>query len=135
MKLMEDWQGDRQDISPKARLHIDLLIMALEQVEDLTRLSQNLAYLSKNEQLESAPIRQLEILIDAMNRARYRLQVLEADLKSGQQTQTEIATSFSARIVSIFFSISFTSGGRVIEYTQLQQRRPRGWIYPCLRNR
>ncbi|MEA3148802.1 MAG: hypothetical protein QOI53_4467 [Verrucomicrobiota bacterium] len=40
---MEDWQGDRQDISPKARLHIDLLIMALEQVEDLTRLSQNLA--------------------------------------------------------------------------------------------
>jgi hypothetical protein len=89
MKLMEDWQRDRQDISPKARLHIDLLIMALEQVEDLTRLSQNLAYLSKNEQLESVPIRQLEILIDAMNRARYRLQVLEADLKSGQQTQTD----------------------------------------------
>ena len=89
MKLMEDWQGDRQDISPKARLHIDLLIMALEQVEDLTRLSQNLAYLSKNKQLESVPIRQLEILIDAMNRARYRLQVLEADLKSGQQTQTD----------------------------------------------
>jgi hypothetical protein len=80
---MEDWQGARQDISPKARLHLGQLIMALEQVENLTRLSQNLAYLSQNEQLELVPIRELEILIDAMNRARYRLQVLEADLKFG----------------------------------------------------
>jgi hypothetical protein len=81
---MEDWLGDRQDISPKARLSIDVLVMALEQVANLTRLSQNLAYLSQNEQLESVPIRQLEMLIDSMNRARYRLQVLEADLKVGQ---------------------------------------------------
>ena len=29
-------------------------------------------------------MRQLERLIDAMNKARYRLQVLEADLTSGQ---------------------------------------------------
>ena len=41
--------------------------MALEQVESITYLSQNLAYLSQNEQLESIPIRQLEMLIDAMN--------------------------------------------------------------------
>jgi hypothetical protein len=75
MKLMEDWLGDRQDILPKARLPIDLLIMALEQVENLTRLSQNLAYLSQNEQLEAVSIRQLEMLIDAMNQARYRLQI------------------------------------------------------------
>jgi hypothetical protein len=47
MKLLEDWLGDRQDISPKARLRIDLLITALGQVEDLTRLAQNLAYLSQ----------------------------------------------------------------------------------------
>jgi hypothetical protein len=84
MKLLEDWLGDRQDILPKARLRIDLLIMALEQVESITHLSQNLAYLSQNEQLESIPIRQLEMLIDAMNRARYRLQVLEADLLIGR---------------------------------------------------
>jgi hypothetical protein len=80
MKLMEDWLGDRKDTLPKARLPMDLLIMALEQIENLTRLSQNLAYLSQNEQLESVPIRQLEMLIDAMNRARYRLQILETEL-------------------------------------------------------
>jgi len=80
MKLMEDWLGDRQDILPKARPNIDLLIMALEQVDNLRVLSQNLAYLSQNEQLESVPIRQLEMLIDAMNRARYRLQILETEL-------------------------------------------------------
>jgi hypothetical protein len=66
--LLEDWLGDRQDILPKARLHIDLLIMALEQVESIT-------YLSQNEQLEAIPIGQLEMLIDAMNRARYRPQI------------------------------------------------------------
>jgi hypothetical protein len=63
--LLEDWLDDRQDILPKARLHIDLLIMALEQVESITHLSQNFAYLSQNEQLESITIRQLEMLIDA----------------------------------------------------------------------
>jgi hypothetical protein len=84
MKLMEDWLGDRQDILPKARPNIDLLIMALEQVDNLRVLSQNLAYLSQNEQLELVSMRQLEMLIDAMNKARYRLQVLEADLISGQ---------------------------------------------------
>jgi hypothetical protein len=61
--------------------------VALEQVENLRVLSQNLAYLSKNERLESVPMRQLERLIDAMNKARFRLQVLEADLISGQLTQ------------------------------------------------
>jgi hypothetical protein len=88
MKLLEDWLGDRQDISPKARLRVDLLIMALGQVEVLTRLSQNLAYLSQNEQLQTVPIRQLEMLIDAMNRARYRLHILETELYKGGQTQT-----------------------------------------------
>jgi hypothetical protein len=83
---MEDWLGDRQGISRKARPDFDLLIMALEQVENLMYLSQNLAYLSQNEQLDSVPIRQLEMLIDAMNKARYRLQVLKADLISGRQT-------------------------------------------------
>ena len=87
MKLMEDWLGDRQDILPKVRPNIDLFIMALEQVENLRVLSQNLAYLSQNERLESVPMRQLEMLIDAMNKARYRLQVLEADLVSGQSAQ------------------------------------------------
>jgi hypothetical protein len=77
---MEDWLGERQGISPKVRPNIDLLIMALEQVENLAHLSQNLTYLSQNEQLESVPIKRLEMLIDAMNRARHRLQVLEADL-------------------------------------------------------
>jgi hypothetical protein len=89
MKLMEDWLGDRQDILPKARLPIDLLIMALEQVENLTRLSQNLAYLSQNEQLEAVSIRQLEMLIDAMNQARYRLQILQTELYKGGKTQTD----------------------------------------------
>jgi hypothetical protein len=89
MKLMEDWLGDRQDILPKARLPIDLLIMALEQVENLTRLSQNLAYLSQNEQLEAVTIRQLEMLIDAMNQARYRLQILQTELYKGGKTQTD----------------------------------------------
>jgi hypothetical protein len=86
---MEDWLGDRQDILPKARLPIDLLIMALEQVENLTRLSQNLAYLSQNEQLEAVTIRQLEMLIDAMNQARYRLQILQTELYKGGKTQTD----------------------------------------------
>ena len=86
---MEDWLGDRQDIWPKAHLPIDLLIMALEQVENLTRLSQNLAYLSQNEKLQSVPIRQLEMLIDAMNRARFRLQILETELYKGGKTQTD----------------------------------------------
>jgi hypothetical protein len=86
---MEDWLGDRQDILPKARLPIDLLIMALEQVENLTRLSQNLAYLSQNEQLEAVSIRQLEMLIDAMNQARYRLQILQTELYKGGKTQTD----------------------------------------------
>jgi hypothetical protein len=89
MKLIEDWLGDRQDILPEARLPIDLLIMVLEQVENLTRLSQNLAYLSQNEQLESVPIRQLEMLIDAMNRARYRLQILETELYERSKIQTD----------------------------------------------
>jgi hypothetical protein len=89
MKLMEDWLGDRQDILPKARLPIDLLIMALEQVENLTRLSQNLAYLSQNERLEAVSIRQLEMLIDAMNQARYRLQILQTELDKGGKTQTD----------------------------------------------
>jgi hypothetical protein len=89
MKLMEDWLGDRQGILPKARLPIDLLIMALEQVENLTRLSQNLAYLSQNEQLEAVSIRQLEMLIDAMNQARYRLQILQTELYKGGKTQTD----------------------------------------------
>ena len=89
MKLMEDWLGDRQDILPKARLPIDLLIMALEQVENLTRLSQNLAYLSQNEQLEAVSIRQLEMLIDAMNQARYRLQILQTELYKGGKTQAD----------------------------------------------
>jgi hypothetical protein len=84
MKLLEDWLGDRQDLLPQACLHIDLLIMALEQVESITHLSQNLAYLAQHEQLESVPIRQLEMLIDAMNKARYRLQVLQADLLLGR---------------------------------------------------
>jgi hypothetical protein len=95
MKLMDDWLGDRQGISPKARLPIDLLIIALEQVESITYLSQNLAYLSQNEQLESVPIRELEMLIDAMNKARYRLQVLEADLISGQWAHPIPATNLS----------------------------------------
>jgi hypothetical protein len=95
MKLMEDWLGDRQGISPKTRLPIDLLIIAWEQVERITYLSQNLAYLSQNEQLNSVPIRQLEMLIDAMNKARYRLQVLEADLISGQWAHPIPATNLS----------------------------------------
>jgi hypothetical protein len=87
MKLVEDWLGDRQDILPKACLPIDLLIMALEQVENLTRLSQNLAYLSQNEQLEAVSIRQLEMLIDAMNRARCRFHILETEMYEGVKTQ------------------------------------------------
>jgi hypothetical protein len=87
MKLMEDWLGDRQDILPKVRSNIDMFIMAMEQVENLRVLSQNLAYLSQNGRLESVPMRQLETLIDAMNKARYSLQVLEADLISGQSAQ------------------------------------------------
>jgi hypothetical protein len=95
---MEDWLGDRKDISPKARLPIDLLIMALEQVENLTRLSQNLAYLSQNEQLESVSIRQVEMLIDAMNRARYRLQVLETELYKGGKTQTDKSVDWTNHV-------------------------------------
>jgi hypothetical protein len=86
------------DISPKARLPIDLLIMALEQVENLTRLSQNLAYLSQNEQLESVSIRQVEMLIDAMNRARYRLQVLETELYKGGKTQTDKSVDWTNHV-------------------------------------
>ena len=63
--------------------------MALEQVENLMHLSQNLAYLSQNEQLDSVPIRQLEMLIDAMNQARYRLQILQTELYKGGKTQTD----------------------------------------------
>jgi hypothetical protein len=81
MKLMEDWQGDKQGISPKVGTNIDLLFIALEQVKNLTNLLECLEYLSQYEQLESIPVRHLDLLIDAMNRARHRLEVLEAEVK------------------------------------------------------
>jgi hypothetical protein len=52
---------------------MELLAMALEDVEVLT-------YHVQNERLESDSIRYLEQLIDAMNKARYYLYQLGADL-------------------------------------------------------
>ena len=70
--MNEEWVGNRQEIPAQVRLHMELLAMALEDVEVLT-------YHVQNERLESDSIGYLEQLIDAMNKARYYLYQLGAD--------------------------------------------------------
>jgi hypothetical protein len=68
IKLNEDWEEDRQKIPTQIRLRIELLVLALEDLEtERERLQGNFISL-----------KHLEKIFDAMNKARYYLHVLES---------------------------------------------------------